>query len=91
MVYPLAVYGRGLGVISGVLALLAVWAIYAAVSRSLVSMLSGLGMTGVAPFGKYALILLAVFLGLGLVAGAFGSAVSITRYLREKEFVVVDE
>ena len=89
--WPFMVEGMMLGVISGVLALLAVWAIYAAVSRSLVSMLSGLGMTGVAPFGKYALLLLAVFLGLGLVAGAFGSAVSITRYLREKEFVVVDE
>ena len=89
--WPFMVEGMMLGVISGVLALLAVWGIYAAVSRSLVSMLSGLGMTGVAPFGKYALILLAVFLGLGLVAGAFGSAVSITRYLREKEFVVVDE
>ena len=89
--WPFMVEGMMLGVISGVLALLAVWAIYAAVSRSLVSMLSGLGMTGVAPFGKYALILLAVFLGLGLVAGAFGSAVSITRYLREKEFVVVYE
>lgn len=89
--WPFMVEGMMLGVISGVLALLAVWAIYAAVSRSLVSMLSGLGMTGVAPFEKYALILLAVFLGLGLVAGAFGSAVSITRYLREKEFVVVDE
>lgn len=89
--WPFMVEGMMLGVISGVLALLAVWAIYAAVSRSLVSMLSGLGMTGVAPFGKYALILLAVFLGLGLVAGAFGSAVSITRYLKEKEFVVVDE
>lgn len=89
--WPFMVEGMMLGVISGVLALLAVWGIYAAVSRSLVSMLSGLGMTSVAPFGKYALILLAVFLGLGLVAGAFGSAVSITRYLREKEFVVVDE
>ncbi len=89
--WPFMVEGMMLGVISGVLALLAVWAIYAAVSRSLVSMLSGLGMTSMAPFGKYALILLAVFLGLGLVAGAFGSAVSITRYLREKEFVVVDE
>lgn len=89
--WPFMVEGMMLGVISGVLALLAVWAIYAAVSRSLASMLSGLGMTSVAPFGKYALILLAVFLGLGLVAGAFGSAVSITRYLKEKEFVVVDE
>lgn len=89
--WPFMVEGMMLGVISGVLALLAVWAIYAAVSGSLVSMLSGLGMTSVAPFGKYALILLAVFLGLGLVAGAFGSAVSITRYLKEKEFVVVDE
>ncbi len=89
--WPFMVEGMMLGVISGVLALLAVWGIYAAVSRSLVSMLSGLGMTSVAPFGKYALILLAVFLGLGLVSGAFGSAVSITRYLKEKEFVVVDE
>ena len=89
--WPFMVEGMMLGVISGVLALLAVWGIYAAVSRSLASMLSGLGMTSVVPFGKYALILLAVFLGLGLVAGAFGSAVSITRYLKEKEFVVVDE
>ena len=89
--WPFMVEGMMLGVISGVLALLAVWGIYAAVSGSLVSMLSGLGMTSVVPFGKYALILLAVFLGLGLVAGAFGSAVSITRYLKEKEFVVVDE
>lgn len=89
--WPFMVEGIALGLISGVLALLAVWLIYSLAGNSVVKMLSGIGMTGIVPFGKYALILLAVFLLLGVIAGAFGSAVSITRYLKEKEFAIVDE
>jgi cell division protein FtsX len=48
-------------------------------------------MSGIAPFGKYALILLAAFIVLGVLSGALGSAVSITKYLKEKEFAIVDE
>ena len=89
--WPFMVEGMMLGVISGLLAILAVWGVYAMAGRFLTSMLSGLGMTGIVSFSKYGLILLALFLVLGLVAGAFGSAVSISRYLKEKEFVIVDE
>ncbi|MBQ2774605.1 MAG: permease-like cell division protein FtsX [Clostridia bacterium] len=89
--WPFMVEGMMLGIISGVLAILTVWGVYALAGKALVSMLSGLGMMGIVPFGKYGLLLFAMFLVLGLVAGAFGSAVSITRYLKEKEFVVVDE
>ena len=83
--------GMMLGVISGILALLAVWGIYELAGRTLVKSLAGIGMAGVAPFGKYALILLAAFIVLGVLAGAIGSAVSITKYLKEKEFAIVDE
>ncbi len=89
--WPFMVEGMLLGVISGVLAILAVWGVYALAGRFMASMLSGLGMAGIVPFGKYGLMLLAMFLVLGLIAGAFGSAVSISRYLKEKEFVIVDE
>lgn len=65
--------------------------IYEIAGRSLVKTLSGIGMSGIAPFGKYALILLAAFIVLGVLSGALGSAVSITKYLKEKEFAIVDE
>lgn len=89
--WPFMVEGMALGLISGVLALLAVWLIYSLAGNSVVKMLSGIGMTGIVPFGKYALILLAAFALLGVLAGAVGSAVSITKYLKEKEFAIVDE
>lgn len=89
--WPFMIEGMMLGFISGVLALLAVWGIYAAAGRSVAKMLTGIGMTGVVPFGKYGLILLAGFIVLGVLAGALGSAVSITKYLKEKEFAIVDE
>ena len=89
--WPFMIEGMMLGVISGILALLAVWGIYELAGRTLVKSLAGIGMAGVAPFGKYALILLAAFIVLGVLAGAIGSAVSITKYLKEKEFAIVDE
>ena len=89
--WPFMIEGMMLGLISGVLALLAVWGIYEIAGRSLVKTLSGIGMSGIAPFGKYALILLAAFIVLGVLSGALGSAVSITKYLKEKEFAIVDE
>ena len=64
--WPFMIEGMMLGLISGVLALLAVW-------------------------GIYALILLAAFIVLGVLSGALGSAVSITKCLKEKEFAIVDE
>ena len=89
--WPFMIEGMMLGVISGILALLSVWGIYELAGRTLVKSLAGIGMAGVAPFGKYALILLAAFIVLGVLAGAIGSAVSITKYLKEKEFAIVDE
>lgn len=89
--WPFMIEGMMLGVLSGILALLAVWGIYELAGRTLVKSLAGIGMAGVAPFGKYALILLAAFIVLGVLAGAIGSAVSITKYLKEKEFAIVDE
>lgn len=89
--WPFMIEGMMLGVLSGILSLLAVWGIYELAGRTLVKSLAGIGMAGVAPFGKYALILLAAFIVLGVLAGAIGSAVSITKYLKEKEFAIVDE
>ena len=84
--WPFMVEGMVLGIISGALALGFVWGIYYLVERSLKTMLAFLLKDGFVSFGSYALYLLAAFVIIGIFAGAFGSAISINKYLKEQEY-----
>lgn len=84
--WPFMVEGMLLGVISGVLSLGFVWGIYELVSRSIGNSFNLFMSGGIVPFKDYALIILAAFLIVGVITGAFGSAVSISKYLKEQEY-----
>lgn len=89
--WPFMVEGMVLGVISGVIALGAVWGIYALVVRSFRDMLSFLFRDGFVKFGEYVWVLLGAFMIIGVFAGAFGSAISINKYLKEQEYDTDEE
>ena len=89
--WPFMLEGMILGAVAGVLSLFAVWGIYAATTRSLADILADIGMTDPLPFGRYAAGLLLGFLFVGIVAGTFGSGVSIAKYLKEQECVCIED
>lgn len=85
--WPFMLEGMIIGVISGVLAGLAVWAIYEGAIRSLTDLLTNLGGRASPPFSHYALLVFVSFVGIGIVIGSLGSTISIAKYLKEKEYV----
>ena len=89
--WPFMVEGMVLGVISGGLALGAVAGIYALVVRSFRDMLSFLFKDGFVRFTEYVWIILGAFMIIGIFAGAFGSAISINKYLKEQEYDTDEE
>lgn len=89
--WPFMVEGMVLGIVSGAIALGAVWGIYALVVRSFRDVLSFLFRDGFVKFGEYVWILLGAFMIIGIVAGAFGSAISINKYLKEQEYDTDEE
>lgn len=84
--WPFMIEGMSLGVISGVLSLGVVWGVYELVARSIGGSFSLFMSGGVVPFRDYAVIILVAFLAVGIITGAFGSAVSISKYLKEQEY-----
>ncbi len=84
--WPFMVEGMLLGMISGVLSLGFVWGVYELVARSIGSSFSLFMGGGVVPFKDYAVVILVAFLAIGIITGAFGSAVSINKYLKEQEY-----
>jgi len=78
--------GMSLGVISGVLSLGVVWGVYELVARSIGGSFSLFMSSGIVPFKDHALFILVAFLAVGIITGAFGSAVSISKYLKEQEY-----
>ncbi len=84
--WPFMVEGMSLGVISGVLSLGVVWGAYELVARSMGNSFGFLMQGGIVDFKDYALFILVAFLAVGVVTGAFGSAVSIRKYLKEQEY-----
>lgn len=84
--WPFMVEGMSLGVISGVLSLGFVWGIYELVSRSIGASFGMFMSGGIVPFADYAVFILLAFLAVGIVTGAFGSAMSIRKYLKEQEY-----
>ncbi len=89
--WPFMVEGIIIGVIAGILATGAVWAVYELALTSFASMLSGLGGGNQIRFLDYALYLVAAFVGIGIFTGVFGSATSIRKYLKERKFVELED
>ncbi len=89
--WPFMVEGIIIGVIAGILATGAVWAIYEFALGSFTTMLSGLGGDIQVSFLDYALYLVAAFVGIGIFTGVFGSATSIRKYLKERKFVELED
>ncbi len=84
--WPFMIEGMSLGVISGVLSLGVVWGVYELVARSIGGSFSLFMSSGIVPFKEHALFILVAFLAVGIITGAFGSAVSISKYLKEQEY-----
>lgn len=89
--WPFMVEGIIIGIIAGLLATGAVWAIYEFALGSFTSVLSGFGGEVQISFLDYALYLVAAFVGIGIFTGIFGSATSIRKYLKERKFVELEE
>ena len=88
---PFMVEGIIIGIIAGLLATGAVWAIYEFALGSFTAVLSGFGGSGKIEFLDYALYLAAAFVGIGIFTGVFGSSTSIRKYLKERKFVELEE
>lgn len=84
--WPFMVEGMSLGVISGLISLGVVWGVYEIVSRSIGNTFNLFMSGGLVPFKEYALVIYIAFMAVGIVTGAFGSAVSIRKYLKEQEY-----
>ncbi len=84
--WPFMVEGMLLGVISGLLSLGFVWGVYELVAKSIGDSFSMFMGGGIVPFKDYALIILVAFTAVGIITGAFGSAMSIRKYLKEQEY-----
>ncbi len=84
--WPFMVEGMSLGIISGLLSLGVVWGVYELVANSIGGGFSLFMSGGIVEFKDYALFILLAFLAVGIITGAFGSAVSISKYLKEQEY-----
>lgn len=89
--WPFMVEGIIIGVIAGVLATGAVWAVYELALSSFASAISGIGGDVHISFLDYALYIIAAFVGIGIFTGIFGSATSIRKYLKERKFVELED
>ena len=78
--FPFVVEGLVLGLLGGALAFLLEWGIYDVVTTRIMAMLGGL--ISVIPFASMSLAVMAVYMGVGLVVGVFGSSIAIRNYLQ---------
>ncbi len=83
--WPFMVEGIVLGIISGVVSLGIVFGLYYFAADALGDTLGVLSAKPAA-FEDYALMMLAAFVGTGVVTGAFGSIVSMNKYLKEQDY-----
>lgn len=83
--WPFMVEGIVLGIISGVISLGIVFGLYYFAAGAVSETLGVLSAKPV-PFENYALMMLAAFVGTGVVTGAFGSIVSMNKYLKEQDY-----
>ena len=78
---PFVVEGLVLGLLGGGLAFLAQWGLYDLVTKSLMESLTG-DILEVVPFLSIAPLILAVYLGIGVLIGVFGGVNAIKNYLK---------
>ena len=78
--FPFVVEGLVLGLLGGALAFLLEWGVYDVVATRIMSMLGGL--IAVIPFASISVAVMAVYMGVGLVVGVFGSSIAIRNYLQ---------
>jgi cell division transport system permease protein len=88
--WPFVIEGMTIGIFSGLLSELIVFAIYGAVNRSIQTAFMMFGSQTV-PFSSYAWVMLVCFILVGVLAGSVGSAVSMSRYLKEEGSVVSEK
>ena len=79
--FPFVVEGLVLGILGGALGYLIEWGVYDVVTNRIVNSLVG-NLISVLPFESFRLPVLAIYLGVGVVVGAFGSSIAIRNYLR---------
>ena len=79
--FPFVVEGLVLGLFGGALGFLLEWGIYDVVTNRIMTGLMG-NLITVIPFGSVSMIVLGIYLGVGVVVGAFGSSIAIRNYLR---------
>ena len=83
--WPFIVEGIVLGGISGLISLGIVFVIYHFASDA-VADISGVFAVKPVPFKDYVLVMLAAFVATGVITGAFGSIVSMNKYLKEQDY-----
>ncbi len=83
--WPFMVEGVVLGIISGLVSFVLVFALYQIAAGAIGNILGVLSVSP-APFGNYAVGILVSFIGTGIVTGAFGSIVSMNKYLKEQDY-----
>lgn len=88
--WPFMIEGMILGTISGIVSLGVLWGLYAVAEKVFAQTLSLIGFSLV-PFSEYWWQILLVFVAIGLFTGAFGSLVSMAKYLKEQGSVVSDD
>ena len=79
--FPFVVEGLVLGLLGGALGFLLQWGIYDVVTNRIVSGLMG-NLISVIPFESFRMTVLAIYLGVGVIVGTFGSSIAIRNYLR---------
>lgn len=79
--FPFIMEGLMLGLLGGGLGFLAVWGLYTVVCNNLLTS-SMSGLVEIVAFGGIMWPLLGVFLGVGVLVGAFGSNIAIRNYLK---------
>ena len=79
--FPFVVEGLILGLLGGALGFLLEWGIYDIVANRIMMGLVG-NLIHVVPFSAVSSFVLLIYLGIGIVVGAFGSSIAIRNYLR---------
>ena len=78
---PFVIEGLILGIVGGGLAYLAQWGLYRALEAKVAQSLA-VSFIEIVPFSSLWLFVLVVFMGVGIVVGAFGGAIAIRNYLK---------
>lgn len=83
--WPFMIEGIVLGIISGLVSLGVVWGLYEASAKTIMDFLNVLSAKP-ADFMDYLPIMLTAFVAVGVVTGAFGSILSMNKYLKEQDY-----